>query len=331
MILFEVVLSGLKKIESASKHDIKRLEIFLRLSGRFFLLIFISFMSCTQPQQETSSVFTVRDYRTVRLFLDTLNEKIRAEFDSTGSFSVPYIELTNGRKHLIFFGATHVRDVQHTQFKQLEELFMAVQPEIALHEGGPIPADRKYGSRNKAILANGETGLLKLLCDSINIQLLSGDMNEQEEMAALKKTVPTDQIYLYMAVERFLNGYKDGHYPGMTLEEGWKKELIPYVQDAGLGLTKEQESFDTLKAIYRRYLHQEFSMDSLVKVYEFYLTDDGLLGDLGRKTKIVRDEALLSKIDEALDKFDRVFVVFGMSHLYAVEPALEEMMQRKRD
>ncbi|MEJ1238304.1 hypothetical protein WBG78_09255 [Chryseolinea sp. T2] len=298
------------------------------MKNKILVLMLAATLSCTKSGQKVQSPYSVRDYRTVKLFLDTLNVKIRDEYDSTGSYSVPYILLGNGKKQVLFFGATHVRDVNHTQFRQLRSLFNTFHPDIAFHEGGPIPEDRHYASVDSAILLNGETGVLKVLCDSSGIPMLSGDLNEREEMSALKKTIPKDQIYLYMAVERFLNGYKDGYYPGMSLEEGWKHELIPYIQDAGLELTKEEESFDTLKSIYRRYLGKSFSLDSLVKVYEFYLTDDGMLGDVGRKTKIVRDEALLSSIEQALVLHDRVFVVFGMSHLYAVEPALNEIIQR---
>jgi hypothetical protein len=48
----------------------------------------------------------------------------------------------------------------------------------------------------------------------------------------------------------------------------------------------------------------------LVEVHEYYLINDGVLGDMGRVTKIVHDQALLEKTDNALDACDRVFVVF---------------------
>jgi hypothetical protein len=170
--------------------------------------------------------------------------------------------------------------------------------------------------------------VLKVLCDSVGIAMMDGDMDEKGEMFALRKNIPTDQIYLYMAVERYLNGYKHGHYPGITLEQGWRSKFIPYMQRAGLGLTPQQESFDTLKQIYKRYLHEDFNIDSLAEVHEYYLVNEGILGDVGRATKVVRDIALLSKIEQALKVHDKVFVVFGNSHRIAVEPALTEIMDR---
>jgi hypothetical protein len=312
---------------------VKSLFLTFAMSYKNIILLFFlaAIAACTGSDRTTASSYEVRDYRTVKLYLDTLNEKLRAEFERTGSYTVPYTQLKNGKKSLIFFGASHVRDVHHPQFSQLAEAFIKLQPEIAFNEGGQIPADRRYASRDSAILLNGETGLLKLLCDSAGIKMMDGDMDESEEMNALKKTIPMDQIYLYMAVERYLNGYKNGHFPDISLEEGWQRKFVPYLQRAGLGLTPAQESFDTLKTIYHKYLHREFVLDSLVEVYEFYLTDDGVLGDVGRATKIVRDQALLSKIDRALDEYDRVFVVFGGSHRLAVEPALRQIIGKKRN
>jgi hypothetical protein len=46
---------------------------------------------------------------------------------------------------------------------------------------------------------------------------------------------------------------------------------------------------------------------------------------------VVRDSVLLSKIDRALDHYDRVMVTFGHGHALAVEPALQQIIDKKRD
>jgi hypothetical protein len=63
---------------------------------------------------------------------------------------------------------------------------------------------------------------------------------------------------------------------------------------------------------------------------EYYLHDEGVFGAVGRASKEIRDQALLNKIDQALDRYDRVFVVFGGSHRVAVEPALKKIMEKRR-
>lgn len=299
------------------------------------LPLLLSCISCKEkPDKEKPEVkqdfYPVLDYKIVKLHLDTLNIRLREQADSNGGkYIIPYTELSNGQKRLVFFGTSHVRNVDHPQFSQLIDAFNKLKPEVAFNEGGNVRADQRYPSVDHAINANGEIGLLKFLCDSIGIRMLNGDMDERQEMAALLAIVPKDQLYLYMAMERFLYGYKNGHYQGTSLEEAWRNEFIPYVQHAGLGLSSEQQSFDTLKSLYRHYLNKDFNLDDLAEVHDYYLTDHGLLGDIGRATKIVRDQVLLSRIDSALSRYDRVMVVFGGSHRIAVEPALKEIIMRK--
>jgi hypothetical protein len=291
----------------------------------------LAFSSCEKVQKEEVTQYAVRDYRTVKLYLDTLNAQLQAQLDSTGTWTMQYENLTNGKKHLIFFGSSHVRDTSHPQFAQLARVFIDMKPQIAFNEGGQIPFDRHYPTMDSAIHSSGETGELKYLCDSIGIQMMNGDMDDKEEFAALQKKIPKDQIYLYMSIERYLNGYTQGFFPGITLEEGWKKKYIPYLLRSGFELSLQEQSLDTLKKIYKKYLHKDFSIDSLEAVHEYYLVNDGELGDVGRMTKIVRDEALLTKIDKALDQYDRVFVVFGGSHRIALAPALKQIINKERN
>lgn len=61
-------------------------------------------------------------------------------------------------------------------------------------------------------------------------------------------------------------------------------------------------------------LGQPLALNHLVDVHEAYLNDTGLFGRIGRASKDIRDQALLTKIDNAINEYDRVFVVFGASH-----------------
>jgi hypothetical protein len=292
--------------------------------------ILLSFFSCTKEQQGETLAYKTRDYREVKLRLDTLNATLQAQADSTGTFTFPYTDLVNGKKHLIFYGASHTRDPKHPQFRQIENAFRGMKPEIAFNEGGQILENQTYSNIDSAVLGKGEIGLLKYLCDASGIKMMNGDMEDKQEFEELQKTIPKDQIYLYMAVERYLNGYKLGHFPGMSLEEGWNTKFIPYLRRSEFRLTPEEESLDSLKKIYKHYLQKDSSLDSLVELHEYYLTNDGVLGDVGRATKMVRDQALLHKIDNVLDQYDKVFVVFGGSHRIALEPALKQIISKKR-
>lgn len=262
--------------------------------------------------------------------LDTLNAELRAQLDSTGTYTIEYTDLANGRKRLVFMGTSHNRDVDHPQFKLLAKVFTEMNPQIAFNEGGELAKSKTYGSIEEGILDNGETGELKYLCDSIGIDMKNGDLETREEFKELLKTIPQDQVYLYMAIERFLNGYHDGHFGSKTLEQAFQENFIRYLDENGFPLTQEERSVDHLKVLYKKYLNEDLNLEHILPVHDYYLLDDGLFGDIGRRTKVVRDEALLKKIDLALDQYDRVFVVFGASHRLAVEPALKQIIEKKR-
>ncbi|HEY8937684.1 MAG TPA: hypothetical protein VIM65_20800, partial [Cyclobacteriaceae bacterium] len=267
-----------------------------------FLTISTFISSCRDKETPSDKIYETRDYLMVTKYLDTINASLQKQFDSSGTYSMPYNDLSHGKKRLIFFGTNHVRDVTHPQFNQLAKLFREMKPEISFNEGGQIPFDRFYPDMDSAIHAGGETGCLKFLSDQANIKMMNGDMEDKEEFAELLKSFPKDQVYLYMAVERFLNPYKQGRFPGITLQEAFDVKFINYLDKSDFPLTQEEKTFTYLEEIYKHYLGADLKLENLIQIQEYYLGDSSVFGNVGRATKDVRDQALLKKIDDALNK-----------------------------
>jgi hypothetical protein len=266
------------------------------------------------------------NYLEVKLKLDTLNAIMNKE----GVYKPIFTNLKNGNKTHVFFGASHVRDTAHAQFKALINLFNSAKPQVAFNEGGQVKDSVSYITVNEAIEKDGETGLLKYLCNQSGIKMLNGDLETQVEFEGLLKQFPKDQVLLYLACERFLNPYRQGFLGKMPIEKALATDFIPYLQKYGFVLNPEEQRIDYIKKLYVKYFKKPFSLNDLVEVHDFYLNDKGLFGEIGRKSKDIRDQALLTKIDKALDQHDRVFVVFGGSHWVAVQPALKYIMAKKR-
>jgi hypothetical protein len=73
----------------------------------------------------------------------------------------------------------------------------------------------------------------------------------------------------------------------------------------------------------------EVSFDNIEKFD--YINGNCKFCAIGRTSKVVRDSVLLSKIDRALDRYDRVMVTFGHGHALAIEPALHQIINKKRE
>lgn len=283
-------------------------------------LLFVGFFLCSKV---SIAQYPTIDYLTVRKKLDTIN----ADFNAHG-YRPTVTGLTKGRKSLTFFGTSHVRAVDHPQFKALQKEFLTQKPQIALNEGGQV--SKQYDSIDSAILNNGETGLLEYLCDRQNIAMLDGDMSPKEEFAGLLKQFPKDQVYLYMAVERFLHPFKQGYNKNLSFEEAFQKEHVAYLERNGFNLSTQEKTTDYLKKLYAKYFQQPLDLKHLVEMHDYYLTNSGIFGKIGRASKDIRDQVLLTKIDKALDEHDRVFIVFGASHWVAVQPALRYIINKPR-
>ena len=291
------------------------------IRGVFMVFAFFVGLSC--HQKENQSAYPTIDYLTVRKKLDTLNADRNAH-----GYSPTVTVSTNGQKQLVFFGAVHVREVNHPQFGALEDLFLVQKPQIAFNEGGQIT--KQYRLREAAIEANGESGLLKYLSDRQGIAMMDGDMSVKDEFKALLERFPNEQVYLYMAVERFLNPYYQGYTKDLSYKEAFQKEYVDYLEQNGFKLTPEQKTMAYLGALYKKYFGQPLDPEHLVELHDYYLTDTGIFGKIGRASKEIRDQALLTKIDQALNKYDRVFVAFGASHWVAVQPALQYIIDKPR-
>ena len=296
-----------------------------------FIICLLILTSCNEAKKEKEQViYPTIDYLVVTTILDSLNAELQRQMDSTGTYNQPVMILTKGKKQLVFFGANHTRDKDNHQFIQLKELFEHSNPQIAFNEGGQIPFDRIYPDYDSAIAQNGETGALKYLSDKVGIKMMNGDLEDNLEFGELLKTIPKDELYLYIAVERYLNLHKHNRFPGMTLEQSFDEKFIKYLSDSGFPLTDEERKFSYLTGLYKQYLKKDLNLDSLVEIQEYYLFDTGIFGRVGRATKEVRDQGLLRKIDKALDEHDRVLVVFGASHIFAVRPALKVIIEKER-
>jgi hypothetical protein len=291
---------------------------------KLLLLLFLPlFWAC--QKQEKPIRYTTLDYVSV----GKLSE----------STQWPYIiDLKNKNKRLVFVGCDHVYDDStHPQFAKIEQYFKTFKPQIALNEGGQIT--KTYKTRIEGMLKDGERGLLKYCSDKANIKMMNGDLADSLEFGLMLKKVPKDELYLYYFMERIVGPYAMGAYREKSFDENIKTKIQKWFVAEGFPLNKNEQDYEYVKKIYLKYMgkplkykgQEPFTAEDFDLEAFDYINPDCHFCAIGRISKEVRDSVLLSKIDQALDQYDRVIVAFGGGHALAVEPALKQIIAKKRN
>jgi hypothetical protein len=291
------------------------------MKNPIILLAFAFILSCKEtPKKEVSTPIThfeTRDYVEVGQLFDSIKP--------------PYvIDVSKGNKRIVFIGCEHQMPASHPQFAAIETYFKALQPQITFNEGGQISDTIRYKTYQAGIEKNGESGALKYLSDNIGIKMRDGDMSDSLQFAYTSRYHTQEEWYLYYMIERLIVPYFYGKNKKESLDTVFSKTTKGYFTRNGFKMTPEQLTFNHFKTVYQKYMGQPFDINNFDMEAFDYVNPNCTFCAIGRTSKMVRDSVLLSKIDKALDTHDRVMVTFGHGHALAIEPALRQIINRKR-
>jgi hypothetical protein len=286
------------------------------------LLLVITFLSLLFSCKEKSKSEAITHYETMDYV------KVGHLFDS---IKPPYIiDVKNGNKRIVFIGCEHQMEANHPQFAAIETYFKALQPQIAFNEGGQWADSIHFKTTNAAIKRGGEAAILKYFSDSLGIKMMNGDMSDSLQFAFTSRYHTQEEWYLYYMIERVIIPFYYDKNKTEPLDTVFSKTTKGYFTRNGFKMSAEQLTLSHFKTVYKKYLGQPFDINNFdIEAFD-YINDNCKLCPIGRTSKIVRDSVLLSKIDKALNQYDRVIVTFGHGHALAVEPALRQIINRKR-
>ncbi|MDZ7878837.1 MAG: hypothetical protein U5L45_14245 [Saprospiraceae bacterium] len=287
----------------------------------FFLLFSIFLIGCKETPKDESTALT---------HFETMDYvKVGQLFDS---IKTPYIiDISNGKKRLVFVGCDHQVPATHPQFAAIQRLFWDLKPQMTFNEGGQYTDSLRYENYQKAIGKDGESGALKYWSDSLHVKMMNGDLSAKEEFALTSRYHTQEEWYLYYIMERcivpFIYNNKGGKLP---FDSVFNQNMNRYFLKNGLKITDEQRSFAHFKTVYQKNMAKPFDLKNVdIEAFD-YVNPDCRFCAVGRISKMVRDSVLLTKIDDALTNFDRVMVTFGHGHALAIEPALRQIVNKKR-
>lgn len=286
----------------------------------YWVFILVLVVSCNSAIKDSkqNKTWTTRNYVEVGKMMDTV--KTPYVIDVAGA---------NG-KRIIFIGCVHDAKSTHPQFSIIEKDFADLKPQLVFNEGGAIANKVHYATIDQAIQKDSETGVLKYYADKGGIKMLDGDMQAKTEFKLTLQKQPKEDLYLYYVMERIVIPYHYGAYGDEEFENVFNCIIEKHFIKNGFPLSVKEKKLSYFKDLYRRNTGEKFDLTNLDLEAFDYINDHCKYCAVGRVSKMTRDSVLLSKIDVALNQYDRIMITFGHGHALAVEPALKEIVNRKR-
>lgn len=282
----------------------------LKTAAALLLIICLSACSNDQSKEEPYRLISYLDIK-----VDSIGRMPRN----------PYVlQYTKDDRRLLVAGIEHSRDTLNPLFDTLEALFNRFKPDVIINEGGELV--KHYRNRNAAIEQDGELGLEKWLADNSGIRTINGDEPVKLEFGELSKAYSREEAFLYIATERFVIPYASGHYSG-ELEEEYRQEFIEkYMEKEGVILSAREKRFSYYDSLYRKFFKSDLSAINQQDFNPFSRTHH--FCEVTRASKELRDRYLLREIEKQLGLNKKVMVIYGGWHILAVEPALQQIMDR---
>lgn len=235
---------------------------------------------------------------------------------------------TSGKEQLIFFlGVSHTYNPTNPQLVKIEKYwkqFLKVtksNKKLVLVEGGKRPIEE---NEELAVKKYGEGGYITLLASKNNIETFSPEPSDKKEIAKLIKRFSKEQImYYYFA-----------RLAGQWNRSPLKSNFEVYMQERCLhryknitGWTDFDFSLQNFTKIHNKLHDHEFD-----KYDEecFNADSDPKYNPVVGASAKIRDLHIYSKIKYFLNQGYSLFIIYGSSHAFILEPALKSIFSHIR-
>ena len=235
-------------------------------------------------------------------------------------YDLPYIyELTKGKKKLIVFGAGHIADPSHIQYKKFRDLFKKLKPDAVFVESWSNEKDwSDFKSENDIIKVGGESTWLVYCAQKNKIPAFSWDLPYDKEIKLLLEKYSKKLIFAKYILRNipYLNKYK--------LETQLQNRINQFRNASNW--KGFDYSIDNLKKIHYSLFKKEIDFSN----HKFYLMapypfkNDSILNKISRDASIERDKHGVKTILGSFKKYNKIIAIMGSTHAVMQEPAYKD-------
>ncbi|HEY0010327.1 MAG TPA: hypothetical protein VGB97_00235 [Candidatus Paceibacterota bacterium] len=248
------------------------------------------------------------------------------------------VEVTNGAKHLEFFGASHLYDPRDPQFEEIASRFETNRPDIVYVEGLERINAQKESVREQAVKVSQEEArsrgenyfLLKLAIDA-GVDFESPEPSFKEELKLLQSLGYSKRDIFMFYAYRQISGYQQ-----RAKEDRSDSACIDYLKD-NFGRFRDESgwSADELAGFEKQLaneleLHAEGKYREQVDPIPWEGRDGTVINDISQASSQYRNEYILGRIADGMKEHDHLFAVYGSAHAVQLEPALRQLISASK-
>ncbi len=248
------------------------------------------------------------------------------ELSASGKLSiVPYVwEREAHGKHVAVIGTRHRYDPRSPMYDRIEAIFKRIQPQLVLHEN-VAPEDLAVEPRDQAIRRAADLGFAVYLAHRYGVSVQSADAPVKEEIKALLARYPAEDVFVFLTAQRLIGSERNPDLKANAVE--YPGFLENYLIQNGLPRKKDWEAWGGFLKEYKRVVGHPLIGKSWNPDLLSPIRNASRLNQVARTSDEFRDHYLLVTIKMALQKYDRVVVIFGGWHVLALEPELDGMLK----
>ncbi len=271
---------------------------------------------------------------------EILSTIMPAEMYAESRHETPYIfDLHKDNKSLLYFGTRHIRDPKSPLLSEISGKFKLFTPDVVFVEGISVPEGRpdfnrrlKEASEDEVVERMGESGFLAKMAVEADIDWLSPE--------------PTDaELYKYLLEEGFtrdeIAAWNLFHilpqYNRQLQHEGFEKYAEPFIAKFREATSwpdfdySYQYALQAGEKIIGKTIDTENAPEALDYVdpipWPEKKANQTKLNRASEAASRFRDRNIIRTIANALQKYDRVFVLYGSSHAFMQESAIRKIFE----
>jgi hypothetical protein len=221
----------------------------------------------------------------------------------------------NSGGKLFYYGAAHSTDLNHKQFREIEEAWTKTKPEIAFYEGPNRPI---FDSRDETIQKTGESGFVRFLAKRDNVPFVTLEPSPTEEFKFIQQKYSFEQTMLFFILRETARLRERQNLP----EDKLKQAVSQLLQRARKieGLENIPADLSEIEAAYKRYWTTPANwweapqawFDPLKKSKD---TGGIFTNEINKRSSEFRNLYMYQSLAKKVLEGKRVFAVVGRNHV----------------